>query len=80
MYSPLYSQLRLKTLLKDPQLLQMMADLQYANNQYVSALAMYFETAAVKTDYFQVGCPADMVRLVLDIGWRGLRPCERRGK
>ena len=36
------------------QLLQMMADLQYANNQYVSALAMYFETAAVKTDYFQV--------------------------
>ena len=34
--------------------IQMMADLNYSNSHYAMALALYVETAAVKTDFFQV--------------------------
>jgi len=46
----------LKNMPKDPEFLHMMADLQYANSHYASALALYVETAAVKTDFFQIDC------------------------
>ena len=36
----------------DPTLVRMMADLQFANSHYASALALYVETAAVKTDFY----------------------------
>jgi len=46
----------LKNSPKDPQFLRMMADLQYANSHYASALALYVETASVKTEFFQLDC------------------------
>jgi len=36
----------------DPSLVRMMADLQFANNNYASALALYVETAAIKSDFY----------------------------
>ena len=36
----------------DPSLVRMMADLQFANSQHASALALYVETAALKTEFY----------------------------
>eukprot|EP00092_Neocalanus_flemingeri_P017763 GFUD01019220.1.p1 GENE.GFUD01019220.1~~GFUD01019220.1.p1 ORF type:complete len:1019 (+),score=355.36 GFUD01019220.1:70-3057(+) len=39
---------------KDPTLLRMLADIQFANSRYSSALSLYVETTAVKSDFFQL--------------------------
>jgi len=39
---------------KDPTLLRMLADIQFANSRYSSALALYVETIAVRSDFFQL--------------------------
>ena len=36
----------------DPNLIRMMGDLQFANTHYASALGLYVEAAAVKTDFY----------------------------
>jgi len=44
---------------KDPILLRMLADIQFANSRYSSALSLYVETTAVRSDFFQVElCPS----------------------
>ena len=39
---------------KDPTLLRMLADIQFANSRYSSALSLYVETIAVRSDFFQL--------------------------
>jgi len=39
---------------KDATLLRMLADIQFANSRYSSALALYVETIAVRSDFFQL--------------------------